>query len=239
MPSNVDAACGDVGGDHDLVLAGLKAFQCPLSLALRAAGVDGDGFDACPLEAAADLVGAVLGAGKDQYAVHLVVLEHVQQQVDLVFLLDGVDVLRDRLDGVSLLADLYHLRDAFCIPAARSRTSGGMVAENSSVWRFFGHGGDDLSHIVDKAHIEHAVGLVEDQHLDMRKVDAAALHVVEESPRRGDDDIDAAAKGAKLVLDTYAAVNGQRAKMQKSAVVDDAFFDLEGQFARRRKDERL
>ena len=107
---NVDAACGDVGGDHDLVFAGLKAFQCPLTLALRAAGVDRDRFDACPFEAAADLVGTVLGAGKDQHAVHLVVLEHVQQQFDLVFLLDGIDMLRDRFDGVSLLADLYHFR---------------------------------------------------------------------------------------------------------------------------------
>ena len=81
------------------------------------------------------------------------------------------------------------------MPAARSRTSGGMVAENNSVWRFFGHGGDDPSHIIYKTHIEHAVGLVENKHLDVRKVDAAPLHVVEQATRCGDDDVDATAKG--------------------------------------------
>ena len=105
---DVDAACGDVGCDHDLVLVALEAIQGPLSLALGAAGVYGDGFDTGPLEAVADLVCAVLCAAKDKNAVHLVILEHVQKQVDLVLLLDGVDVLGDQLDGVSLLADLYH-----------------------------------------------------------------------------------------------------------------------------------
>ena len=114
-----------------------------------------------------------------------------------------------------------------------------MVAEKRSVWRFLGTDGDDLSHIVDKTHIEHAVGLIEDKHLDMRKVDAAALHVVEETAGSSYDDIDAAAKRAKLVVDTDTAVNGQRAKVHETAVVDDAFFDLEGKLASRCKNERF
>ena len=49
---------------------------------------------------------------------------------------------------------------------ARSAIAAGMVAEKNSVCRCFGQLGDDLPDVVDEAHVEHAVGLVEHQHLD-------------------------------------------------------------------------
>ncbi len=45
--------------------------------------------------------------------------------------------------------------------------SSGMVAEKSRVWRLLGHGLDDAPHIGQEAHVEHAVGLIEHQHLDV------------------------------------------------------------------------
>ena len=46
-------------------------------------------------------------------------------------------------------------------------TSAGIVAENSSVCRFAGQKGDNLAHVVDEAHVQHAVGLVQDEDLNI------------------------------------------------------------------------
>ena len=49
-----------------------------------------------------------------------------------------------------------------------------------------GHLGHDPPQIVDKAHVEHAIGLVEDQDLHVRQVDEALLHEVQQAAGRGD-----------------------------------------------------
>ena len=51
--------------------------------------------------------------------------------------------------------------------------------------------GDDGAHRVDEAHVEHPVRFVKDQKLDMRKVDAVSLQMVEQASGRCDDDVDA------------------------------------------------
>ena len=54
--------------------------------------------------------------------------------------------------------------------------SSGMVAENSSVWRSRGSIAlTMLAHVADEAHVEHAVGLVEDEDLDRRPADLPLL----------------------------------------------------------------
>ena len=59
--------------------------------------------------------------------------------------------------------------------------AGGMVAENSSVWRSLAAGGDDLPHVADEAHVEHAVGLVEHEDRHLVELDMA---LVQRSSRR-------------------------------------------------------
>ena len=48
---------------------------------------------------------------------------------------------------------------------------------------------EDLADVADEAHVEHPVGLVEDEDLDARQVDRALADVVEQAARRGDDDL--------------------------------------------------
>ena len=75
--------------------------------------------------------------------------------------------------------------------AASLAIGGGMVAENSSVWRLRRHCGDDPADVMDEAHVEHAVGLVEHEDLHLVEPDVALIHEVEQASRRGDQDIDA------------------------------------------------
>ena len=71
--------------------------------------------------------------------------------------------------------------------------SGGMVAEKNSVWRVNGHQLADALDVGDEAHVEHAVGLVDDQDLDAGQQQLAALEMVEQAAGRGDQHVDAAA----------------------------------------------
>ena len=57
----------------------------------------------------------------------------------------------------------------------------GIVAENSRA-----------PQRMDKAEVEHPVGLVEHQHLDARQGQRAGIDQIEEAPWRRDEDIDAA-----------------------------------------------
>ena len=84
------------------------------------------------------------------------------------------------------------------------------MAENSSVWRSRRHCGDDLPHVVDEAHVEHAVGLVEDEDRDLVEPDMALVAQVEQAPGRGDQDVDAGLQRLHLVMLVDAAEDDGR-----------------------------
>ena len=58
---------------------------------------------------------------------------------------------------------------------------------------FLGHQRQDLLHVGQEAHVQHAVGFVEHQDLDGGQVQVALLLQVEQAARRGHQDVDAAA----------------------------------------------
>jgi hypothetical protein len=79
------------------------------------------------------------------------------------------------------------------------------VAENIRFCRCLGQQADDAADVVDEAHVEHAVGFVQHQDLDVAQVDGLLLHVVEQPARRRDDDVHAAAQVLDLRVDVDAA----------------------------------
>ena len=90
----------------------------------------------------------------------------------------------------------------------------------------------------DEPHVEHAVGLVEHEHLDLAQVDALVLDVVEQPARGGDEDLDAGADDLELRLDVDAAVDDGRAQLGVPAVGLDRVLDLDRELARRGEDQR-
>ena len=83
-------------------------------------------------------------------------------------------------------------------------------------WRQQRH---DALDVGDEAHVEHPVGLVEHEDLDLAEVDALLLDVVEQASRRGDEDLDAGAHDRQLLLDVDAAEDDGRAQVGVLAVV--------------------
>ena len=88
---------------------------------------------------------------------------------------------------------------------------------------------------MDKAHVEHAVGLVEHDGLDVVEFDGAALHVVAQAARRRHDDLRVLFERVDLLADGRAAVQAHDAHARKiDAKVAQFRRDLHGKLARRR-----
>ncbi len=89
------------------------------------------------------------------------------------------------------------------------------MAEKSIVWRSRGSPDDPLD-LRQEAHVEHPVGLVEDEDPDAVERDQAALDEIVQPARRRDDDL-GAAQPLRLRGDGCAAVDGRDAEPARRA----------------------
>ena len=112
----------------------------------------------------------------------------------------------------------------------------GMVAEKNSVCRLLAQHGDDPLDVMDEAHVEHAVGFVQHQHLDLVEAQRALVDEIDQAAGRGHEHFDAVRQRAHLPVDRHAA-DGQcnRERADVAPVGAEAVGDLAGQFARRRE----
>ena len=90
---------------------------------------------------------------------------------------------------------------------------------------------------MDEAHVEHAIGLVEHEDLELVQVHHALLAEVEQAAGRGDEDVDARAQDALLLALSDAAEDDGVTVTEVLAVRGEALADLRGQLTRRRQHE--
>ena len=96
----------------------------------------------------------------------------------------------------------------------------------------------DALDVRDEPHVEHAVGLVDDQDLHPGQQDLAAPEVIEQPARRGDQHVDAAVEFLELVVERYAADQQGQRELVVDPVFLEALRDLGGKLAGRRQDQR-
>ena len=96
----------------------------------------------------------------------------------------------------------------------------------------------DALDVGDEAHVEHAVGLVDDEDLDAVEQQLAALAVVEQAAGRRDQHVGAALQLLVLLVERHAADEQRDVELVVLAVLDEVFLDLRGEFARRLEDQR-
>ncbi len=96
----------------------------------------------------------------------------------------------------------------------------------------------DALDVGDEAHVEHAVGFVDDEKLDAAEQQPAALEMVEQAAGRRDQHVDAARELGILIVERDAADHQRDIELVVDAVFDEAFFDLRGEFAGRLEDQR-
>ena len=234
--ANVDAAGENIGCHQHVDGAVAEGRKRALALGLAAVAVNRGGLDALTLQTTAAAVGAMLGAHKDNGALRTLLLEKLGQQV--VLGLDGhrehklVDGVGSRRGGRDLHAgrvahqvgDLAH---GLLVESRREQqrlTLGRRLAHNAA------DGGQ-------KAHVEHAVGLVEYQHLDLVQVAGALLDQVDQTARRGDQNIAAVLECRGLRLVAHATHDGHGDMAGDVGDLARDLVDLLGKLARGGDDE--
>ena len=100
----------------------------------------------------------------------------------------------------------------------------------------FGKHGDDLLDVVNKAHVEHAIGFVQNQHFDLVEAQRALIDKIEQAAGRCHEHLGATRERAHLPVDRHAA-DGEfdRERPNMPAIDAEAVRDLAGQFACRRE----
>ncbi|OFA04350.1 hypothetical protein DUGA2_26240 [Duganella sp. HH101] len=234
---DVDAARGDIGGHQHLQLVVLELGQRLGARRLALVAVDRHGADAVVAQLFDQLVGAVLGAGEHQHLVPVVGLDQVRQHRVLLVAVDRVDQLGDHFDRRI---------------AARHFDHGGLVQQavgqgldlvreggrEQQVLAFRRQRGQHFLDVADEAHVQHAVGFVQDQDFHVRQVDGALFHVVQQAARGGDQDVDAVLELLDLRVDADAAEDHGGVQLGVLAVGAHAFLDLGREFAGRGQDQR-
>ena len=205
---DVDAAGENVGGNEDAHAAVLEVLKGAAALALAAVAVDGLGAEALTVQALGQDLGARLGAGEDDDAVGALLVEHVLEKVGLLVLARGDHELLDGLGSGALVGDLDELRvlDLAADGAHDGVVDGGGEEQGLTL---VGDAVDDLLHVRPEAHVEHAVGLVEDENLDVVEVEDHAVVQVEKTAGGSDEHVDTAAQAVDLRVVAHAAHDGE------------------------------
>ena len=98
---------------------------------------------------------------------------------------------------------------------------------------------DDAPHVRNEAHVEHAVGLVDHQHLDAAQIDDAAVDEIEQSARCRDEYVDGTfGQLQALLVEVHAADDADHHRVHVFGEIAAVLFDLNRQFARRSEHQR-
>ena len=229
--ADVDAARGDVGGDEGDEAAALEVGERLRARGLAFVAVQRHGADAVLDKVVGDAVGAEFGAREDEYLVPALLDDEVHEGFFLALSAHGVDDLRDALHGGVGRGDLHALR--------RIQHAGGkapnVVGEGGGKEQALALGGQEgehFFHVVNEAHVEHAVGFVEHEDFYGGQVNVPLPDEVEQPPGGGDEDVHARLHALNLRRHAHAAEDDGGGELQVAPVVLRRFLHLRGQLAR-------
>src|SRR5574344_2402842 len=189
----VNAACGHVGGNQNLNLPFTQCPQTAVAQPLAQCAMQSGGRETGFCQVLRQAVALHLRGGKHDGLVDGGVTQPVVQQLALVlgmvspvqFLLDVVVALLGRGDGDFLhigTAGVHHAHGQLL----NERRKGG--AEHHGLLALGGHL-VNLFQIIGKTQVEHAVGLSDHQELHLVQLDLQAALQVQQTARRGHDQI--------------------------------------------------
>ena len=184
-----------------------------------------------------DPLGGPLGPAEDHHPLAVLGLQDAGDHLGLVQIMGLVDELRRGRDRRGLVtglrADVHRVPE---VPAGQvddGRRHGGR--EQHRLAQLGGLGQDALD-VGQESEIEHLVGLVEDEHLDVAEVEHPAVGQIQQSARGADHDVDAVRELVELMLVADPAVDGEHAGPPASRRRAEVLADLAGQLAGRRDD---
>jgi len=235
----VDAAGGDVGRHDGVDLAGAGALHDAVAGRLVKTAVKGLDAEAAGAKRFREVVHLHAGAREDDGELGGLEVEDAAERGRAVVVAHDVGDLRDAgrfAFGSLFLGD----RDADRVDEAGFGDAGdlrGQRGGEESRLHVAGKGVEDGVELVGKAQIEHFVGFVKHDGLDVREVERAAADVVERAARRGDDDVRATAQGTDLAAVVLTAVDRGHEHAGLAAVVVERLAHLQAEFTGRGENE--
>ena len=227
---NVDAARGNVGRHQGAHVTALETGQRLGACCLAFVAVQRHGRNAVLFQKLGHVVGAKLGAGEHQHLAPVVGVDDVRQQRLLFAPAHRVDDLGDALHRGVARRDLHALR----VFEQRGSQFADFIAEGGRKQKALlvaRHQGQHFFHVVDEAHVEHAVGLVEHQDLHLAQVQHALLLQVKQTSGGGYQQVHAFFELGDLRVHAHTAKNDGAGQVQVFAVSAYAFFHLGREFA--------
>ncbi|MNE06314.1 hypothetical protein D3C80_988990 [compost metagenome] len=236
---DVQATGRNVGSHQYLGAALLEAVQGQLAVLLVLLAVQHEGLHVLGHQVAVDAVGQGAGVGEDDRLVEGFVGQ--QPLHDLLFVLvvvGGDDLLagafgqlRDAVEH-QVLRVFQHLAD----DVAQGRATGGSREQQGllAVFALFAQ----ALHVFGKAHVEHAVGFVEDQHLHVGQVEVAGIELLEQAARGADQHVRHLAQHGGLFLEVFTAGNQARLDVGELREQLNLLEGLLGQLTGRQQDQR-
>lgn len=235
--SDIQAARGDVRGDQHFKAAFTEPLQSLFALALGAVGMqDGHGVVRA-FQGMRHAVGAVFGAAEDDHRIVMHRVEELEEQVGFLHIGHGIDDVLDGLGRRTARADLDGfgvVHRPFDERLDLRRDGGGKKGGVALARTTF----NDLADVGQKAHVQHPVGLVQDEKLHLVQAQGALLEMVQQAAGGGDDDIGAGAQFIRLPAITDSAKNDGDVEIGEARVGAEGGFHLGGQFTGRFQDER-
>src|SRR3989344_881938 len=183
-----------------------------------------------------ELLDAELRASEDEHSLEFGTLEQVGEHVELILPSREADnvlvntrgrVTRLDRDDDWLIEEVAD--ESFDVTRHRRR-------EEERV-ALLTHFPEDGAHVVDEAHVEHAVRLVKHHSAEAREVERVALHQVLQASGRADDERWIVAQSGYLRADIRATDRDHAAKAEALGEASELLLYLHGELARRRHDQ--
>ena len=201
---DVDAARGHVGGDQHLQAPRLEVGQQLAARALAEFAVECAHVQSRALQLVGHVFGRVLGGDEHQHALPLLLQDQVAQQLRAARHVDRDGALHD----VGLVLRFGRHLDAhgFREQAVGQRLHAvGEGGGKEQVLPLLGQQRQDGVDFFAETHVQQAVGLIEHEQRHAAQFHGILPHQVQQTARRGDDDVGAAAQVHHLRVDRHAA----------------------------------
>ena len=235
---DVDAARGDVGGDQELEVLVAHALHHALAIRLRQIRRQRLGVDALLLQEARDRAGFVAGVAEDDRAVGLLLDDHLQQIAGAGDAAHDVVAVVDVLDGDVAVGQRDALRRLHVALGVALDLVGHRRREQQRLAALRDVRRDALD-VLEEAHRQHLVALVEHEEADGLQRQRLAADVIEDAARGADHDVHAGAQLLDLLADGRAAVDRDDRQALVLAERRHLAADLQRELAGRREHDRL
>ena len=201
---DVETSRSNVRCDENVDLPGLELLQSGESCILGLVAVDSVGLEAAGPEILRQPIASVFRPAEHQRLLVDLLSEHMDEHLTLFPRVDRVKTMADRCRDAVLGRDLHRVgvdheigRDLLDLWGEGRREQPGLTLRRNCF--------DDCLERWKEAHVEHPIGFIEDEILDTRKRNLLLLHVIDESSRCRDEDVDTATERLNLALHVCAA----------------------------------